>query len=107
MAKPWKELGRYGTVGLDLVLSIVILGGIGRWLDGRFWHEQGWGTLGGFLLGVAVGVRNLVWVARRMQRDIERAEAADPQAHRWTVDESWVYRDSEEVRGGTGKGNGL
>jgi hypothetical protein len=93
MARPWKELGRYGGVGIDLVLSILILGGIGHWLDARYGRGSDWGMLIGFLLGVAVGVRNLVRVAARMQKDIERAEAADPRAHRWVVDESWVYRD--------------
>jgi hypothetical protein len=47
----------------------------------------------GFFLGVAAGVRNLMRAARRMQSDIERAEARDPEASRWTVDESWVHKD--------------
>jgi hypothetical protein len=93
MARPWKELGRYGGVGIDLVLSILILGGIGHWLDQRYWPQKDWGMLTGFLLGVAVGVRNLVRAAARMQKDIERAEAADPSASRWTVDESWIHKD--------------
>jgi hypothetical protein len=93
MARPWKELGRYGGVGIDLVLAILILGGIGHWLDGRYWSHKDWGMLSGFLLGVGVGVRNLVRAAARMQKDIERAEAADPAASRWTVDESWLHKD--------------
>jgi hypothetical protein len=92
MTKPWKELGRYGGVGIELVLAIVILGGIGHWLDERYWHGRGWGMATGFLFGVAAGVRNLVRAAARMQKDIERAEAEDPQAGRWTVDESWLHK---------------
>jgi hypothetical protein len=97
MAKPWMEVGRYGSVGLELVLTILILAGIGHWLDGRYWADGGWGTAGGFVLGVAVGFRNLLRTARGMQRDIERAEAKDPEGSRWTVDESWVHDETSEA----------
>ena len=92
MAKPYKELGRYGGVGIELVLAILILGGAGHWLDERYWHGRGWGMAVGFVLGVAVGVRNLMRTAATMQRDIERAEAEDPAASRRTVDESWLHK---------------
>ncbi len=91
MAKPWMEIGRYGSVGLELVLTILIPAAIGHWLDGRYWRDAGWGAGGGFLLGVAVGFRNLIRTAKGMERDIERAEAKDPAGSRWTVDESWVH----------------
>jgi hypothetical protein len=94
MAKPWIEVGRYGSVGLELVLTILILAGIGHWLDGRYWHDSGYATAIGFLLGVAVGFRNLLRTAKGMQRDIERAEAKDPEGSRWKVDESWLHEDS-------------
>ena len=98
MAKPWNELGRYGGVGIELVLSILILGGIGHWLDQRYWHGHDWGMTVGFLLGIAVGVRNLVRAAQRMQRDIEREEARNPEASRWTVDQSWLHPNDEPER---------
>jgi hypothetical protein len=91
MAKPWKELGRYGGVGIELVLAILILAGLGHWLDQRYFHGQSWGMYTGFLLGVAVGVRNLVRAASHMQRDIEQAEANDPEAGHWKVDERWIH----------------
>ena len=91
MATPWKELGRYGGVGIEVVLAILILAGIGHWLDQRYFHGQSWGMYTGFLLGVAVGVRNLVRAASSMQRDIEQAEANDPEAGHWKVDESWLH----------------
>lgn len=93
MAKPWNDIGRYGGVGLELVLSMVVLGAIGHWLDGRYWGGGNYGMLGGGLLGLIVGVRNLVRAALRIQKDIEAAEAKDPAAHRWTVDESWLHKD--------------
>jgi hypothetical protein len=98
MTKPWRELSRYGTVGIELVLGILLLAGLGHWLDDHYWGGRGWGMGIGFLLGVAVGVRNLVRVASQMQKDIERAEAHDPEAGRWTVDESWLHKpDSLDV----------
>ena len=93
MANAWKDMGRYGGVGIELVLTILIAAGIGHWLDLRYWHGSGWATAVGFFFGVAVGFRNLIRTAGQMQRDIERAEAKDPQAHRWTTDESWTYKD--------------
>jgi Putative F0F1-ATPase subunit Ca2+/Mg2+ transporter len=91
MAKPWKEMGRYGSVGLEFVLTIGLVGALGQWLDQRYWGGRGWGLGGGFLLGVAVAFRNLIRVAGQMQVDIERAEARDPEAGRWRVDEGWLH----------------
>jgi Putative F0F1-ATPase subunit Ca2+/Mg2+ transporter len=95
MAKPYLEIGRYGSVGLELVLTIGIFAGIGHWLDARYWHDGGWAMGVGFFLGMAVAFRNLMRTAKDMQRDIERAEAKDPEAGRWTVDESWVHKDGD------------
>ncbi|HEX4446753.1 MAG TPA: AtpZ/AtpI family protein [Polyangiaceae bacterium] len=93
MGKPWFEIGRYGSVGFELIVTILIPAAIGNWLDERYWNRGGWGAAVGFLVGVAVGFRNLLRAAKTMQRDIERAEANDPEAGRWTVDESWVHKD--------------
>jgi Putative F0F1-ATPase subunit Ca2+/Mg2+ transporter len=92
------EVGRYGSVGLELVLTILIPAGLGHWLDGRYWGNGGWGAGCGFLLGVAVGFRNLVRTAKGMQRDIERAEAKDPEGSRWKVDPSWVHDDTSSPK---------
>jgi ATP synthase protein I len=91
MAKPWLAIGRYGSVGLELVLTILIVAALGQWLDARYWGGHGWGGAGGFLLGVAVAFRNLVRTANKMQADIERAEARDPEAGKWRVDEGWLH----------------
>ena len=91
MPKPWVAIGRYGSAGIELVLTILILGGLGRWLDTRYWGGRGWGSGAGFLLGVAVAFRNLMRTAAHMQRDIERAEMQDPAANRWKVDAGWLH----------------
>jgi hypothetical protein len=95
MSRPWKEMGRYGSVGIELILSILILTALGHWLDVRFWHDAGYATAAGFLLGAAVGFRNLFRTAKHMQRDIERAEANDPEAGRWKVDEGWLHQGDD------------
>jgi hypothetical protein len=92
MAKPYKEMARYGGVGIDLVLAILLLGAFGHWLDGKYFASHDYAMLGGGFLGVAVGVRSLVRAVKRMQRDIEVAEAGDPAGSRWTVDETWVHK---------------
>jgi hypothetical protein len=94
MSKPWVAIGRYGSVGIEFVLTILIVGALGQWLDTRYLGGHGWAAAVGFVLGVAVAFRNLVRTANRMQRDIEREEARDPAAARWTVDESWVHPDA-------------
>ncbi len=97
MGRPWKDIGRYGSVGIEFVLTIVIASWVGHWFDGR---HGGHGSLGmgiGFLIGVAVGFWNLVRTAQGMQRDIERAEARDPAAGRWTVSEGWLYKPDESA----------
>jgi hypothetical protein len=101
MGKPYKEMGRYGGVGIDLVLAILLLGALGHWLDGRYFPGHDYAMLTGGFLGVAVGVRSLVRAARRMQKDIEADEAANPEASRWTVDETWLHpQEPPDVNGG-------
>lgn len=88
-------MGRYGGAGIEFLLTILIVSWLGHWLDGR-WPLHGWGLAAGFLLGCAVAFRNLIRIASRMQRDIERAEARDPEASRWTVDESWLHKEPDD-----------
>ena len=100
MSKPWVAIGRYGSGGIEFVLTILILGGLGQWLDTRYFGGHGWGLLVGFLLGVAVGFLNMVRTANGMQRDIEREEARNPAGSRWTVDKSWLH--PEDPKGADG-----
>jgi len=63
-------LGSYGTVGLELVLSILFgfLGG--RWIDEKL-GAGGWITLFGFGLGTVAGFRSVYRAAVRMRREAE------------------------------------
>src|SRR5271163_3222600 len=96
MSTSWNAIGRYGTVGLELVLTIGLLTWGGYWLDGRFWGSHGWGLGVGFVLGVAVAFRNLIRTAQRMEKDIEREEKRSPEASRWKADPGWVHEEGQD-----------
>jgi ATP synthase protein I len=63
-------LGDYGTVGIELVLSILFGFFAGRWLDGKL-GTNGWLTVIGFGFGVAAGFRGLYRAAVRMRKETE------------------------------------
>ena len=65
-----RGLGDYGTVGLDLVLSILLGFFGGRWLDGKL-GAHGWLTVLGFLLGTIAGFRSLYRAAVKMRKETE------------------------------------
>jgi ATP synthase protein I len=79
---PWKDFGRYGTVGIELILSMAIGYYGGRAIDARV-GGHGWVTFAGFLAGVAVGFRSIFATARHMQKDIERAERSERGEDPW------------------------
>jgi F0F1-type ATP synthase assembly protein I len=64
----WKHFGDYGTVGLEVVLSVLagLLGG--RWLDKKF-HTDPWFAFLGLAIGIAAAVRALYRTAARAKRD--------------------------------------
>ena len=71
--RAWKAYGRYGTVGLELVLSMVVGYLLGHWLDGKL-HTGGWLTWIGAVGGVYAGFRALYKAAKMMQAEAERAD---------------------------------
>lgn len=72
----WKAYGRYSTVGLELVLSMVLGWAAGRWLDRHFgWHGQA--AMVGAILGIYAGFRAIWKAAKAMQREAERQDALE------------------------------
>jgi len=53
---PWKEFGDAGTMGIELVVSVLLFAGLGYWLDGRFGLSPVLTIIGG-VLGLAAGLR--------------------------------------------------
>jgi F0F1-type ATP synthase assembly protein I len=84
--KPWKEYGRYGSVGIELVMSIVFGYMGGHWLDEKVGGGRGWLTVLGSAIGVYAGFRAIFMAAKHLEADIERQERAmrgeDPWAPR-------------------------
>lgn len=76
---PWKEIGRYGFVGVEFVSLLAVGFFGGRWLDGRL-HARGWLAWGGLLLGIYSGFHMLVVTARRLQHETEREEREEEAA---------------------------
>ncbi|MBI4704212.1 MAG: AtpZ/AtpI family protein [Deltaproteobacteria bacterium] len=67
----WRVLGSYGTIGLEIVLSVMVGYWAGHWLDGRLGTGPYLGVLG-FLFGVAAAFKALWRTARQIQREAAR-----------------------------------
>ena len=62
-----RELAYFGSLGLQVALSIFIGYGVGRYLDTRY--ESGpWLTSSFFLIGVAAAVRNIGLAIRKIRK---------------------------------------
>lgn len=66
-------MGTYGTVGLELALSIMLGLFVGRWLDEKF-GTGNWLTIIGVGYGVAAGVRALYRAAKQATREAEELD---------------------------------
>jgi F0F1-type ATP synthase assembly protein I len=91
----WKGVGRYGTVGLELVLSVLLGLFGGQFLDKRF-HTSPWLTLIGLAYGVAAGVRGLYRAAARATREAEELDRREREERK-------KFRDPDERRRRTPK----
>ena len=65
--KLFRLIGRYSTIGLEMVISVVIGILFGWWLD-RFFNTKPWLTVIFMLLGIVAGFRSLF----RLLKDIEK-----------------------------------
>ena len=52
---PWEGFGDAGTMGIEMVVSVLLFAGIGFWLDGRFGTAPILTIIGG-VLGLAAGL---------------------------------------------------
>jgi F0F1-type ATP synthase assembly protein I len=73
MKQDWKGLGSYGTVGLEVVLSMLFGLFIGRWLDAKLGTEPVLTVLW-FFFGIAAGGRSIWRTWKSMQAEAAREE---------------------------------
>jgi len=83
-AVKWKAYGRYGSVGFELVVSMIVGYVFGKWLDEKV-GGGGWLTGLFSVAGVYAGFRSLFKAAKEMQRDVEKQEKLDRGESPWKV----------------------
>jgi ATP synthase protein I len=71
-----RELGKYGALGLEMAISVVIGMAIGWWLDGRLGTTP-WLMVVWIGFGFAAGVRSLWRSAKKMEREMEKDDRDD------------------------------
>lgn len=86
MQEDWKSVGSYGTVGLELAVSVLVGFGGGRWLD-RHLDTSPWLTIIGFSLGLMTGARFLWRALKRANREAD-AIAEQEQRARKEIDDN-------------------
>jgi F0F1-type ATP synthase assembly protein I len=68
-----RGIGRYGALGLDFTVSVVLGILAGLWLDKKFGLSP-WFTIGGLCMGAAVGFNLMLKTAKQLTEELERAE---------------------------------
>ena len=81
MQQYWKGVGRYGSVGLELALSVLVGLFGGQWLDKHF-GTHGILTLVGLAYGLAAGARAVWRALKSANREAEEQELRDRQARK-------------------------
>lgn len=94
--KGMKAFGKYGSLGLELLLSIAVGYYGGGWLDKRFGTH--WIAFVGFLLGCYAGFRAMFRAAKAMQRDIENEERLERGEDPWAKPERASDDDHDAPR---------
>jgi len=75
----WKALGSYGTLGMEIALSVVVGLFGGQWLDKKL-HTGGVLTWVGFAYGLAAAGRAIYRAMRKSTLEAEEAERREREA---------------------------
>lgn len=71
-----RELGKYGALGLEMAVSVVIGMAVGWQID-KWLHTAPWFMVLWIGFGFAAGVRSLWRSAKRMEREMEKDDGDD------------------------------
>lgn len=66
--KLFRLIGRYSTIGLEMVISVVIGILFGWWLD-RLFNTKPWLTIVFMLFGIVAGFRSLFKLLKDIKKD--------------------------------------
>lgn len=66
--KLFRLIGRYSTIGLEMVISVVIGILFGWWLD-RLFNTKPWLTIIFMLFGIVAGFRSLFGLLKDIEKD--------------------------------------
>ena len=94
----WKGVGSYGTVGLEVVLSILLCFFAGRWADGKLGTSPYLALVGG-AFGLAAAVRSVLRALREMQQETDNdgwRESQTDRPVRFALDERASLRRDDE-----------
>ena len=69
----YKGMGGFGTLGLEIILSVAVFTFLGNWADGKL-PTSPWLTLLGVGLGVAAAIRAIQRALKMMNREAAREE---------------------------------
>jgi ATP synthase protein I len=69
----YKGMGGFGTLGLEIILSVALCTFLGNWADAKL-STSPWLTLLGVALGVAAAIRAIQRALRMMNREAAREE---------------------------------
>ena len=67
----WMQFSKVSYIGFFFGVAICIGFFGGRWLDGRL-HTAPWLEIVGLLIGITAGFRELIRVAKRLQKEEEQ-----------------------------------
>lgn len=87
-----KDMGRYGTVGLELIISMLVGLFGGQWLDKKF--GTSYLIWIGFVVGTYAGFRALLKASQAIQRANEKEDRENPQVYARYDDEPLSDDDS-------------
>ena len=87
MQQDWKALGNFGTLGLEIALSVALGLFGGQWLDKKL-HTGGILTWVGFAYGLAAAGRAIYRAVRKSTREAEELERRERAAREKFTDDS-------------------